>query len=115
MVAAVDGQHHAEVELSRADRPVRSWRARCICGWIGTWRGGLDAAVAEYDGHLAENGIVVLDGAWWLRLPHLVPVHEIHPDRISAASACRVWAAEGIAQLDRLCRWARTPGIDPGR
>jgi len=115
MVATVDLQHYAEVELSPADRAVRGWRVRCACSWTGLWRASLGDAVAEYDEHLAENGIIVFDGAWWLRLPELIPVAEVMTDAVSIASACRIWAAEAIAQVERLCRWALMPEIDPER
>jgi len=115
MVAAVETQHYAEVELTPGDRAVRGWRVRCACSWTGLWRASLGDAVAEYDEHLAENGIIVFDGAWWLRLPHVVPVDEVTADPVSIASACQIWAAEAVAQIERLARWARTPEIDPGR
>jgi hypothetical protein len=115
MVATVDTQHYAEVELSPGDRAVRGWRVRCACSWTGLWRASLGDAVAEYDEHLAENGIMVFDGSWWLWLPELVPAVELTPDPEPIASACRIWAAEAVAQVERLCRWVRTPEIDPGR
>ena len=115
MVAAVETQHYAEVELSPGDRAVRGWRVRCACSWTGLWRASLGDAVAEYDDHLAEYGIIVFDGAWWLRLPELIPVEEVAPDTVSMVSACRIWASEASAQVERLCRWARTPEIDPDR
>ena len=114
MVATVETQHYAEVELSPADRAVRGWRVRCACSWTGRWRATLGDAVAEYDDHLADNGIIVFDGSWWMRLPELVPAVDVTPDPVSISAACRIWAAEAIAQVERLCRWARTPESDPG-
>src|SRR5437870_13919442 len=98
MVAAVDTQHYAEVELSPGDRAVRGWRVRCACSWTGLWRASLGDAVAEYDDHLAEYGIIGFDGAWRRRLPELIPVEEVAPDPVSTASACRVWAAQAVAR-----------------
>jgi len=111
---SVDVQHDAEVELTPADQPVRGWRVRCVCTWTGPWRDSLGDAVAEYDEHLAQNGIEVFEGAWWRRLPVMVPVEEVTPDPVAMGTACRVWAVEAAAQLDRLCRWAASPEDAPG-
>ncbi len=111
----MDVQHYAEVELSPGDQPARGWRVRCVCTWTGLWRNSLGDAVAEYDEHLAENGIFVFDGAWWLRLPELVPVDEVVPDPVAMSTACRIWAVETTVELERLCRWVQTQGADPGR
>ncbi|HEX3607494.1 MAG TPA: hypothetical protein VH134_16335 [Candidatus Dormibacteraeota bacterium] len=110
-----DVQHYAEVELTPQEQPVRGWRVVCACGWTGLWRGSLAEGVAEYDGHLAENGIIVFDGSWWTRLPQLQPSEEIAPDPVALSAACQIWAVEASAELDRLCRWVRTPENDPGR
>jgi hypothetical protein len=111
----VDVQHYAEVELSPDDQQGRGWRVRCVCSWTGLWRGSLGDAVAEYDEHLAENGIIVFDGAWWMRLPALRPVLELAPDPLAMGTACRIWAVEATTHIDRLCRWVRAPESDPGR
>ncbi len=115
MVCAVDPQHYAEVDVTREDQPLRGWRVRCACSWTGLWRESLGDAVAEYDDHLAEYGIFVFDGAWWLRLPHMVPGDEILADPVAMSTACRIWAVEAAAELDRVCRWVRAPGAEPGR
>lgn len=106
----MDAQHYAEVELTPAGQPVRGWRVVCGCGWTGLWRDTLADAVGEFDEHLAEYGIFVFDGAWWVRLPHLTPVEEVAPDREAMANACSIWAAEAVHELDRLCDWVRPSG-----
>lgn len=111
----MDAQHYAEVELTPEDQPARGWRVRCVCGWTGLWRASLSEAVGEYDEHLAENGIFVFDGAWWLRLPEMAPVEEVGPDPVAMSAASRIWAVEAAGELDRICRWVRAAGADPGR
>jgi hypothetical protein len=109
MVGGVDAEHYAEVELTPGSSD-RHWRVRCGCAWTGLWRGSLCDAVAEYDDHLAEYGIFVADGAWWLPLPRMVPVRQVAPDPVSLGAACRIWAAEAVDLLDRLCRWVAAAG-----
>jgi hypothetical protein len=121
MVGGVDPQHdasaehYAEVDLTPEDDPVRGWRVRCVCSWTGVWRGTLSDAVAEYDEHLAEHGIFVADGDWWAGLPLLAPVEQLAPDAEALGTACRIWAIEASARLEKHCRWLTAPGDGAGR